>query len=174
MHKFAPLVAQRQHAQVDDPNIGQTRCHHQAGEPFRFTQVALVQMKATTFLIGEEGFNPKTLPIPIAGFALEFHVGQEINRLGIRALPPGNRMNRSVVPLAQGHVRQTEQLTRFNRQSFKGEFLVILAENDVLGGAANVLPTQVSNGRLQGHAIKLTVAQENNIGLGSDQGLDLI
>ena len=173
MNQFAPLVSPSQHAQIDNPDVRQTRRNHQAGQTWRVAQMALVQMKPPTLLVREERLNPRPFPIPLARFFDRREVGQEINRFIIALLPPRNRMHGPITLIAQGHRGQTDQFTRLDADTFKAEFLVRLAQNDVLGGAADIVPPVGVNGALQLHPIELPVAQEDHLCPSGNQGVDL-
>ncbi len=57
MQPLEPAIAQRTNPEVHNPQIGQAGNDQQAGESLRVAEMALVEMKAATFLVGEEGFN---------------------------------------------------------------------------------------------------------------------
>ena len=56
--------------------------------------MALVNMKASAFLVGEEGFNPKSSPIIATGLIGILQVGDQKNRFFITASPPTNDIQR--------------------------------------------------------------------------------
>ncbi len=76
-----PLVSFGYHAQINNPNVSQTSSQQQTGHSLWVSNVVLLQMEATIFLVGKEGFNPKPFPIPVAGFLGQSHIGDQINRL---------------------------------------------------------------------------------------------
>lgn len=80
--------------QVDDPDVGQTGCQQQPLEPLGGREMTLLQIEPATFLIREEGFDPKTAPIPAARFPHAGHVADQVERLIIAAAPPGNEQYR--------------------------------------------------------------------------------
>jgi hypothetical protein len=59
--------------------------------------VTFVQMEATAFLVGEEGFNPKSFAIPVTGFLRQGHIGDQVNRLLAVSTPPGHNKNWAIL-----------------------------------------------------------------------------
>src|SRR5262245_56296317 len=59
-----PAILFSQPAQIHDPQVGQTRCQQQPRQPFWLREMAFVDLKAATFLIRKEGFNPESQAIP--------------------------------------------------------------------------------------------------------------
>lgn len=68
-----PLVFLGNCTQIDDPNVSQTSGYQQTGNTLWVRDMALLQMKATTFLVRKEGFNPEALPIPVTRFLSQVH-----------------------------------------------------------------------------------------------------
>jgi hypothetical protein len=58
-----PSLFHAYRTQRDNPNIGSTRSNEQAREPLRIGKMRLMQMKASTFLVREQGFSPKSLGV---------------------------------------------------------------------------------------------------------------
>lgn len=57
MNDFYPILSYGHAAQVDDPEVSQTRRNHQVVQAFWVRQVAFVKVEPTTFLVAEEGFD---------------------------------------------------------------------------------------------------------------------
>lgn len=64
--------------QIDDPELGQTCRHQQAKQSLGVADVALVDRKATAFLVGKERFNMKPLAIPVVRLGSELQIGHQI------------------------------------------------------------------------------------------------
>src|SRR6266511_1650559 len=54
-----PVILLGDAAQIHDPQIGQTGRQQQAEHARRLGQMAFVDLKAATFLVGKEGFDPE-------------------------------------------------------------------------------------------------------------------
>ncbi len=67
MDRAHPAVSLRQHAQVDHPQVGQASGQQQTHQPLWSRQMTTVQMKTSTFLVGEERLNCEPFAIPPAG-----------------------------------------------------------------------------------------------------------
>lgn len=57
MNGLDPAMLLGYHAQIDDPDVGQAGCDHQAGQTRRVRDVAFVQVEASALLVREKGFN---------------------------------------------------------------------------------------------------------------------
>ena len=62
-----PVILLGHGTEKHDPDVRQAGSDHQPRQLQRVGQMALVQVKATALLVGEEGFNGKPLGIPEAG-----------------------------------------------------------------------------------------------------------
>src|ERR671916_49629 len=81
---WQPPITLGAYAQVDDPEIGQTGGNQEPRQPLRIAYVALVQLKAPTFLVRKEGFNVKPVAIPGAGFVHQLQVADQVERVHVR------------------------------------------------------------------------------------------
>ncbi len=52
-------------SQINDPQVSQACSQHQAEDPRRVADVAAIQLKSPTFLVGKERFNVGAFTIPI-------------------------------------------------------------------------------------------------------------
>ena len=57
MNDGAPALEMSLDTEVDDPDISQASSNQNPGDPLRVADMALIEAKATAFLVGEEGFN---------------------------------------------------------------------------------------------------------------------
>jgi hypothetical protein len=64
---LVPSVLYRQGTQIDDPDILQARRNHQARQPLGIRHMTFVEMKPSTLLVGEKGFDPVTVPSLVKG-----------------------------------------------------------------------------------------------------------
>ena len=88
-----PTVFQTDDAQIDDPDVGQAGGNHQA---FWITDMALVEMEATTFLVGKESFDPHLFAISEASFLHDGQIGDQIDGVLIAFPLPENDHDRSI------------------------------------------------------------------------------
>ena len=64
MDDFDPVVSLSDNAQIDNPDVSQASGDYQSGQTFWIRDVALVQVEAAAFGIGEQGFNTEAFGIP--------------------------------------------------------------------------------------------------------------
>ena len=80
---FDPVVSFGQRTQMNDPDVSQASGDHEPSQAPRVRDMALVQVEASAFLVGEEGFDAESLGVPVASFFHQFHIGDEVERLFI-------------------------------------------------------------------------------------------
>ncbi len=174
MNDPQPAIALCQHPQVNDPQVGQTGGQQQAGEPGGIGQMALLEVKATAFLVGKERLDSEPFAIPPAGFRHELEVGHEIERFPVIAAPPDNHEHRAIRAAGHPHVRQPNVLAGRHIHIRQRQPLALTLDLDVLGGSADVAPAEARQFGLQVGAIKLAIAQKDDARLRWHQRLDHI
>ena len=78
---------------TNHPNISQTGSNQQAAETSWVSQMALMDMEATAFLVGKEGLNLKSSAVKSTGLVRVGDIGNKENRFFIAAGPPANQSN---------------------------------------------------------------------------------
>ncbi len=63
------------------------------------------------------------------------------------------------------HLGQIKSFTRLQRDRFKSEFVIVVAHDDVLGCAADIVPPVAIQGALQPDPIEFAVPQEVHLRL---------
>jgi hypothetical protein len=167
-----PAVSFGYDTQINDPNVSQTSGYQQAGNPLWVKDMALLQMEATTFLVGEKGFNAKSFPVSVTSFFSQSHIGDQINRLFGVPTPPSHDENRTIFVLSNEDIRQRETITWLEKNLLQGKLVAIVVYQTVLGSATNVFPTIIGNVCLELVAIKLPVSQKDDITFFWQQGLE--
>jgi len=157
-----PIIPQRTHAQIDDPQIGQARRDQQTTEPFGVAQMAFVDMEPTTFLVGEEGFDMHSLFVHLQRHIQVAHSRDQIERLLVLLLPDSQNTDRTV--LLSGHPGRCDRnhLATWRPQIAQRELNATGADADVGGRAADVVPHSATKVGLQCRPVKLAVAQEDH------------
>jgi hypothetical protein len=155
-----PLVSFGYHIQVNHPNVSQTSGYQQTGHSLWVRNVALLQMEAATFLVGEEGFNSKPFAIPVAGFLGQGHIGDQINWLLRIFPPPSNDPNWAIFILSNKDIRQRETTTWMEMNLPQSKLVAIVVYQMILGRATNIFPTIIIDICLQPVAVKLPISQK--------------
>ena len=75
--------------------------------------MAFVEMKAPTFLVREKGFDPKTFTIPVNGFVPQFKIRNQIDRVFVIRLPPGDDEDGTINLVGEINIGQTNIITQF-------------------------------------------------------------
>jgi hypothetical protein len=159
---FDPVVSLGNHAQVNDPEVSQTGSKHQPGQAFRVREVALVQVEATAFLVGEEGFDAEALGVPVAGFFDQGHVGDQVEGLFVALFPPGNDQHGAIGLAGEGDIKQPDTLVWLHVHLLQRELVAVVLNLRVLGRAVDVLPAIGLAAGLKDDAIELTVTQKDD------------
>ena len=73
VYDLDPVVVLGNHAQVDDPDVGQASGNHQTGQSARSRDVALVKAESSAYLLREAGLNSKPFRVPVASLLHQFH-----------------------------------------------------------------------------------------------------
>jgi hypothetical protein len=81
MNDLDPVVPLRYHTKIDDPDMGQVSCDHQAGQACRLRDMAFMRPEPSTLLVREEGCDPGSFGVPITRFFDQFHIRDQIDRL---------------------------------------------------------------------------------------------
>jgi hypothetical protein len=102
-----PLVSFGYHTQINFPNVSQTSSNQQVGSTRWVGDMTSIQMKASAFLVREEGFNAKAFAIPGTGFLSQSHIGDQINRLLAVSTPSDDNQNRTISIATSGKERQS-------------------------------------------------------------------
>lgn len=68
MNLADPALLAPEHAEIDQPEIGETGGNHDACEPLGIDNATFVQLKAATFLVREKVFNFHAFAVPVTGF----------------------------------------------------------------------------------------------------------
>jgi hypothetical protein len=157
MNDTDPAIPLGNYAQVDDPDISQTSGNHETCQTLGVCDMALVQVEATAFLVGEESFDATATPIPIAGFFGQFQIGDQIDRLFVTSLPPGDGQDWAVILESEGDAGQAKAFAWLHAYLVKGEPCPFDPQLDVLGHAAGIVPAVAIQGGLQGDAIELAM-----------------
>src|SRR3990172_7981338 len=125
--------------------------------------MALVQVEATALLVGEESLDTKPFGVPIAGFFDQLQIGDQIDRLLVTRLPPGNGQDGAVLLEGEGDSRQAQALAWLHAYLVKGEPFTFGSQLAVLGCAAGIVPAVAMQSGLQGDAIELPISDEDHI-----------
>jgi len=132
-------------AEADHPVVGQTRRHQQPGQALRLAQMAMAQIKAPAFLVGEEGLDAETLLVPEAGFRKKVQARHQQKRLLLAPLPDRTHQNRAKAlgrkqQVGYLHAVAGLQIQRRERERFVRP--VRFAEKHIFGGAADIVPAR--------------------------------
>src|ERR1700674_2167722 len=111
MNEALPAVSDGDDPEIDDPEVGQTGGKHQTCQAHRIGQMAFVQVEATALLIRKERFNVEAFGIVIAGLIHQAEIGDQVERLALVLVPPGNRQERAIAPLGEAYPGQSNLLS---------------------------------------------------------------
>src|SRR5450759_178154 len=173
MDDLLPPLEMAEGTKVDHPDVGQAGGDQQPGQALRSADVALVQMKAATFLVGKEGFNTHALAIPAAGFFDQVQVGDQVNGLSLLLVPPEDDEHRAIALPREQHIFERQATARPDVnlvQSLPGTLLIDLG---ALGGATHIVPVRLGQKSLQLNTVELAVAQQNQRNVRRQQVLEL-
>jgi len=95
--------------------------------------MAFMEMETTRFLVREEGFDTEAFAIPEIGFFNEFHVGDQIDRMFVFGIPPGNCQNGAIGCQSKMDIGDTPADSGHNIQVLKGKQVIFLPYLDVFG-----------------------------------------
>src|SRR5437762_720479 len=82
-----PIIACGTDAEIDDPEIGQTRRDQQAAQALRVAEMAFMNLEPATFLIRKEGLDLRARLVVLHGCVQIREIGDEINRFLERQFP---------------------------------------------------------------------------------------
>ena len=163
MNDLHPPISLGNDAQVDYPDVGQASGNHQLRQPSGVRDVALVQPEPTALLVGEESFNTEPLRVPVTGFFFQFHVGDQIDGVLVRGLPPSDSQDRAVFLTGKSHFWYPQAVTLLYPYFFPGKFAALLTKDRALGGAADIFPTIVVNRSQECDPIEFTIPQKDHL-----------
>jgi len=172
VNNLDPVVPLGNHAQIDDPDISQASRNQQAGQARRIRDMTFVQIEAAALLVGEESFNPVAFGVPVTSFFGQFHIRDQVNRIFVSSLPPGDGQHRAVGLKGEGYIGQTNAFPRLHTYLVEGEGFAFCPQLSILGRAADILPPVGINGSLKSDAIELSVTKENHVSLLRDYLVD--
>ncbi len=173
MELFEPALTHGTDAEIDDPEVGQARGNQQAREPGRITEMARVQVKATTFLIREKGLDVRSLAVVVQGMIHIAHIRHEVDRRIIGRVPDRQQADRPVSLAGHPRWRYGEGFAARWLEITDVALKSIGCEAEIGGGATDVLPAQVAQRRLQFGAIKLAITEKDDGGRGRQDQLQL-
>lgn len=101
--------------------------------------MAFMEVKPTTFLVREEGFDAKAFFVPIAGSIGQIEIGDQKDGFGIALFPPGNHRHRAIAFFSEPNVGHADQIIRLNEQVAEGKEVIVFIHQRVFGGAADIL-----------------------------------
>src|SRR4249919_4302020 len=162
MNEFVPAIGHAEYAQVDHPNVGETSGDQQACEALWVADMALVELKAATFLVGEEGFNAHAFFVVAACFFTQAKIGDQVKRLAMLLVPPDDNKDRAIGLLGEGDIVEGDATATPSVDFVQTQPYAIQTELAVLGGATDVAPAKVVHVALQLDAIELTVTQQDD------------
>ena len=117
------------HTLSDHPNVRQTSGNQQTAQTGRVSQMTLVNVKASVFLVREECLNSKTSPIITTGIIWVIYICNQKNWLFIATVPPTNEIERHRWGLSEANILQTKDLAFL--QWVVSNRLIILACLDI-------------------------------------------
>ncbi len=168
-----PAVAHGADAEIDDPEIGQAGGDQQAREPCGIAEMALVELEAATFLVGEKGLNMRAFAVQLQGLIQVSHIRHEIDRCGIGRLPDGQEADRPIGRAGHPRWRHGEGFAVRRFQITDVALKPIRRKTDLRRCPADIPPAQLAQRRLQLGAIKLAITEEDDRGRGRHDRLKL-
>ena len=142
MNELVPAVGNAEYAQVDHPNVGKTSGDQQTRQAFRVAEMALVELKATTFLVGEESFNPHAFFIVTARFFHQAKIGYQVKWLTMLLVPPDDNQDRAIGLLGEGDIVEWDATATPRVDFLQTQPFAVQTDLGVLGCAADVAPAK--------------------------------
>ena len=124
--------------------------------------MALMQMKSSAFLVGEQRLNPEPVPLPMARFLGQVEIRYQIQRLDVAPLVPDDQMNRTIKGLRHRDPRHTQEGLPGQGPDRATRAPIVDQGRD--RRPADVVPAGLVEGLLQGHAVKLAITEEDHVG----------
>lgn len=90
MNEFVIIGSHGSNAEVDDPQVRQASGDHQSCQALGVGQVTFMQIKASVFLVAEEGFDLEAFFVAVPGLIRQVKVGDKINRFRVAFVPNGH------------------------------------------------------------------------------------
>ncbi len=171
MEPFQPTVADGADPEIADPKIGQAGGDQQAREPGRIAEMARVELEAATFLVGEKGLNMRAFAIQLQGILQVGDIRHEIDRRVIRRFPDRQQAHRPVGRVGHPRGSHGAGLAAHRFQITDLAIKSMRRKTDLRRGAADILPAQLAQRRLQVGAVELTIAEEDDRSRGRHDGL---
>src|SRR6266498_2212421 len=135
--------------------------------------MALVDLEPATFLVGEEGFDMRSLFVQLHGQIQIGHICDQIEWLLVGLLPERQETDGAILLGRHPGRSDGKTLTLRRSQVANVEAYATGSDQNVRGGATDIAPVSFTQISLQLDTIKLAVAQEGDLGsLGHDR-LDL-
>jgi len=152
-----------------NPHLCQTARDHQPRQPRGGCQMALIEPKAATFLLGKHARNPKAHPI-----AFERIVGicqrcDQLDRFLLLGVPDPQQQDWAILLGGHAHIHHGDRRAACARQIADGEDPVGRSDQDVGGGTADIRPVTRPYGGRQRGAVKLAIAEQRDGRSGRDQ-----
>src|SRR2546430_13229958 len=95
--------------QIGGPNIGEPRRNEQAREALRIGKMRFMQMKASTFLVREKGFYPKSLCVQATRLLGCVHIRDHIEGRFTSLCPTTDEHNGTIRFARKPHLRSRDE-----------------------------------------------------------------
>ena len=144
-------------------------CMHR---PIWFREMAFVNVKAATFVIGKHAFNPEPQPIPLCGF---IRIGQgryQIHGLVLIRVPDAEQQHRAIPFGRHLDVHDSDCRAALEQQITNREDPIMGVNRTVGSGATDLRPSCGADGGLQLRAVKLASAEQQHLGGVGDDRLE--
>jgi hypothetical protein len=165
VNNLDPVVPLGNHAQIDDPDVGQASSDQQAGQARRVRDMTSVQVEPSALLVGEESLNPVSFGVPVTSFFGQFHIRDQVDGLFVSGFPPGNGLHWAVGLKGEGHIGQTNAFPWLYTDFVEGESVALCPQLGILGRAADVFPPVGIDSSLEGDTIELSITEEDHVSL---------
>ena len=165
MNDLVPSMLHGVLPEVDDPEIGQTCGDQKSGQTHRVRKVTLVDMKPAAFLVREEGFYLKPLPVIAAGLLRRDHVRNEMDGLLAVFSPPSDGEHRSVPSLCKTCAGNVEDFSGGKMICYviERKFLTIQTQCRGLARTQDVFPLALVQKGLKINPVELAITQQHDL-----------
>jgi hypothetical protein len=143
MNALIPAVDHAEYAKVDHPDVGKTSGDQQASQALWLADMTLVELKAATFLVGKESFNPHALFVVAARFFQQAKIGDQVKWLAMLLVPPDDNQDWAIGLLSESDIVEWDATATPGVDFLQTQPFAVQTDLGVLGGAADVAPAKV-------------------------------